>query len=432
MDIPLISHICSVLSRLSYMNNSNFLHHYVEIFKIPEFKSQLHKIKSVSDENIFEPKIQNISTINEKINTITKEKYKQNNDFDSSHIKYVSISTSNYSSVYIIADKLTNTISIAFRGTYSIKSALSYLKLTSIKPYKTNKKSNDGILLGIFKIVGEIFYTICESIHFLSKDFLKTNDYKLITTGHSLGSGCAQIFSYLLIKNNPKLKITCVTFGGPRTMNKSLISKYNNFIENKIIMFRRYITNGDPIPLLPFTTNSGNNSYYHTDDDNDKMSFTSISCKNVIKTNKVLCNLNNKTKKIKPKAKYHSVYLGVYYKGAGEDLFKTTKEIKRQNGNTVCRITTGGNNEPYKVVFFLLDDLKTKTHVNKFFNKTIKKLKKIFTTDYKHQDIYMNTKIFNNLMENSVILNEDNLNPTKFDKIEKIEQTSRRPELYNI
>ena len=432
MDIPLISHICSVLSRLSYLNNTNFLQHYIEIFKIPEFKSQLHKIKSVSNENIFEPIIKNISAVNERINTITKVRYKHNNDFDSSNIKYVSISTSNYSSVYIIADKLTNCIFIAFRGTYSIKSALSYLKFTSIKPYKTCKKSNNGFLLGIFKIVGEMFYTTCESINFLSKDFLKTSDYKLVTTGHSLGGGCAQIFSYLLIKQKPNLKITCVTFGGPRTMNKALITKYNNYIENKVIMFRRYVTNGDPIPLLPITTNSGNNSYYHTDDDNEKMSFTALSCKNVLKTHKLFCDLHNKTKKVKTNPKYHSIYLGVLYKGSGEDLFKTTKEIERHNGDTVCRIIIGGNNEPYKAVFFLLDDLKMKTPFHKFLNKTIKKLKKIFTTDYKHQDIYMNTKIFNYLLNNSVILNEDNLNPIQSNKLEKINQTTRNSELYCV
>ena len=33
MDIPLISYISSILSRLSYMNNTNFLHYYDEIFK---------------------------------------------------------------------------------------------------------------------------------------------------------------------------------------------------------------------------------------------------------------------------------------------------------------------------------------------------------------------------------------------------------------
>jgi hypothetical protein len=431
MDIPLISHICAILSRLAYMNNTNFLHHYIKIFEIPELKSQLHKIKDTTDTNIFEPKINNISVINQKINTITKENYKQSNDFDSSNIKYISISTSNYSSVYIIADKLTNTISIAFRGTYSIKSALSYLKLTSITPYQTCKKSVDGLLLGIFKIIGEFFYTIQESIGFLLKDFLKNTNYKLITTGHSLGSGCCQLFSYLLIKQNPKLKITCVTFGGPRVMNKALIDKFNNYIEKNNIMFRRYVTNGDPIALLPFTTKSGNNSYYHPDDNNDKMSHLAISCKNIKKTNKVLCNLHNKTKKNKPHPKFHSVYLGILYKGAGEDLTKTTKEINRYNGNTVCRIITGGNNESYKSVFFLLDELKTsnkKDHSN--FSIKIEKFKKIFTTDYKHQDIYMNTKIFNNLLQNSVILDDKNLNPIIFDKLATIEQTKFKPELY--
>ena len=176
MDIPLISYISCILTRLSYMNNTNFLHYYDEIFKITELRSQLHKIKEVNDENIFEPIVNNIDIINKKINAITK-KHLIHKDDNSSNVKYVSISTSNYSSVYIIADKLTNTIFIAFRGTYSIKSALSYLKLTSVKPYQICKTSPDGILLGIFKIVGEIFYTIKESINFLSSTFLKNKNY---------------------------------------------------------------------------------------------------------------------------------------------------------------------------------------------------------------------------------------------------------------
>ena len=57
MDIPLISYISSILSRLSYMNNTNFLHYYDEIFKVSELRDQLHKIKEVSNENIFEQEI---------------------------------------------------------------------------------------------------------------------------------------------------------------------------------------------------------------------------------------------------------------------------------------------------------------------------------------------------------------------------------------
>jgi hypothetical protein len=429
MDIPLISYISSILSRLSYMNNTNFLHYYDEIFKVKELRDQLHKIKEVDDKDIFEPIVNNIDIINKKINTITKKHLIHKSD-DSSNVKYISISTSNYSSVYIVADKLTNTIFIAFRGTYSLKSALAYFKLTSIEPYKICKHNPGGLVLGIFKIVCEIFYTIKESIHFLSSTFLKTNNYKLVTTGHSLGGGCSQIFSYFLVKQNPKIKITCVTFGGPRVFNKYLVDKFNNCIERNIIMFKRYVTNGDPITLLPLTTKRGNDSYYHPDEENNKMDYTAIVCRNVKKTQKALCNLRNKTKKHKPNLKFHGTYLGVSYSGAGEDITKISKEIVRSGGNTVCRIIFGGNNEQSRAVFFLLDDLKTKTKINDIVSEVIKKLKKRFTTDYKHQDIYMNTRIFNDLLKKSVVLDDDNMNPLLFTKLVEIEQGVRKPELY--
>jgi hypothetical protein len=431
MDTPLISYISCILSRLSYMNNINFLHYYDEIFKIPKLKDQLHKIKEVRDEDIFEPIVNNIETINKKINIITKKHLVHKYDI-STNVKYISISTSNYSSVYIIADKLMNTIFIAFRGTYSLKSALAYFKLTSIEPYKICKNNPGGLVLGIFKIIGEFFYTIKESIHFLSSTFLKTQNYKLVTTGHSLGGGCSQIFSYILVKQNPKIKITCVTFGGPRVFNKYLVDKFNSYIERNIIMFRRYVTNGDPITLLPLTTKRGNVSYYHPDEENDKMDYTAIYCKNVKKTQRVICNLHNKTKKNKPDLKYHGTYLGLSYSGAGEDITKTTKEIVRSNGNTVCRIIIGGNNEKSKAVFFLLDNLKTKTKTTDIVSEVITKLKKTFTTDYKHQDIYMNTRIFNDLLKKSVVLNNDNMNPVSFTELVEIEQGKGQPELYCV
>jgi hypothetical protein len=411
------------------MNNTNFLHYYDEIFKVKELRDQLHKIKEVDDKDIFEPIVNNIDIINKKINTITKKHLVHKLD-DSSNVKYISISSSNYSSVYIVADKLTNTIFIAFRGTYSLKSALAYFKFTSIEPYKICKHNPGGLVLGIFKIVCEIFYTIKESIHFLSSTFLKTNNYKLVTTGHSLGGGCSQIFSYFFVKQNPKIKITCVTFGAPRVFNKYLVDKFNNCIERNIIMFKRYVTNGDPITLLPFTTKRGNVSYYHPDEENEKMDYTAIVCRNVKKTQKALCNLRNKTKKHKPNFKFHGTYLGVSYSGAGEDITKISKEIVRSAGNTVCRIIFGGNNEKSRAVFFLLDDLKTKTKTTNIVSEVIKKFKKRFTTDYKHQDIYMNTRIFNDLLKKSVVLDDDNMNPILFTKLVEIDQGARKPELY--
>jgi hypothetical protein len=81
-------------------------------------------------------------------------------------------------------------------------------------------------------------------------------------------------------------------------------------------------------------------------------------------------------------------------------------------------------------VFFLLDDLKTKTKTSGIVTEVIKKLKKRFTTDYKHQDIYMNTTIFNNLLKKSVVLDDDNMNPLLFTKLVEIDQGKGQPELY--
>jgi hypothetical protein len=121
----------------------------------------------------------------------------------------------------------------------------------------------------------------------------------------------------------------------------------------------------------------------------------------------------------------------VSYSGAGEDILKTTKEIVRSHGNTVCRIIFGGNNEKSRAVFFLLDDLKTKTKKNDdIVSEVISRLKKTFTTDYKHQDIYMNTRIFNDLLKKSVVLDDDNMNPTLFTELVEINQGKGQPELY--
>jgi hypothetical protein len=433
MDIPLITHTCAILARLCYMNNSKFLQNYIEIFKIPELVHQLHKIKEIDVLNIFEPKMNNINIINKQINKITQKHYKDQN-LNSSNVKYISISTSNYSSVYIVADKRLNTIFVAFRGTYSIKSAVSYLNLMSISPYKSCKSSNKGVLLGIFKIIGEIFYTITEAINFLSKSFLESTNFKLVTTGHSLGGGCSILFSYLIAKQNIKNHIVCVTFGAPRVMNKALTNVFNKFIENNRVIFRRYVENGDPIALLPFTTNSGNKSYYHPDDKNEKMDYVAFSCESNKKTHKANCNLYNKTRKKRPDIKYHGNYLGVSYKNAGENLTDTKKEIQRNyenNESTVCRITTGGNNEKFKAAFFELDELKNnQTNKQDYFTKKLIRLKHTFTKNYKEQDIYMNKNIFEKILEESTELDKKNLNPLVFDKLIEIDHLYKKPKLY--
>jgi hypothetical protein len=427
MDIPLISFISCIMSRLSYFDDTQFLNKCLQIFTISELTKQIINLKDVNITNIFDLKIKNMVKINEKINEINYNN--KPNVLSSENIQYISISTSNYSSVYIVANKLMNTIFVCFRGTYSVKSGLSYLKLSSISPKNICPDSDDGYLLGVFKIISEIFYTIEESINYLSTHFLKTQQLKIVTTGHSLGGGAANIFSYLWVKHKPDLKIACVTFGSPRVMNGILIEKFNELIHNKIILFKRYITNGDPFAKLPITSKKFENSYYFPDDYDESLNFVAITCNNIKKSRKVLCNLKNKTKKRKINIKYHGMYLGISYKGAANNVTDLNKEIKRDSNNdTICRIIIGGNNKKIRSVFFNLNEAKMKKQG--FISSKIDKIKKtFFQVDYKHQDIYINKKMFEKLIKNSTELDNENLNPLISDKTVKIQHKNPKKEL---
>jgi hypothetical protein len=144
--------------------------------------------------------------------------------------------------------------------------------------------------------------------------------------------------------------------------------------------------------------------------------------------------LYNKTKRKRPHVKYHSNYIGVSYKNAGENLTNTKKEIHRNNKNndsTVCRITSGGDNDKFKAVFFELDQLKNKqTNKQNYFTRKLIKLKHTFTTNYKQQDVYMNKIIFEKLLKESTELEEKNFNPLVFDKLVEINHLDKKPSLY--
>ena len=430
MDIPLISSISSIMSRLSYFDNTQFLNKYLQIFNINELHNQILKFKDLDITNIFDLKIKNLTSINKIINKINYNN--SSTDLSSKDVQYISISTSNFSSVYVVANKAMNTIFVCFRGTYSVKSGLSYLKLSSITPKNICDDSDDGYLLGVFKIIAEIFYTIEESIIYLSTHFLNINNInniKIISTGHSLGGGAASIFSYLWVKHLKNSKIVCITFGSPRVMNGPLIENFNEFIRSDTIMFKRYVNNGDPFAKLPFTSKKFKNSYYFPDDYDKSLNFVAIICSNIKKTRKFYCNLKSKTRKHKINIKYHGMYLGISYKAAANNLSNLNKEIKRDsNGDTICRIIIGGNNETFKVVFFNLNEAKIKKP--NFITSKLQKIKKtFFQIDYKHQDIYINTKMFEQLIKNSTNLNDDNLNPLLSHKLVKILHKNPKQEL---
>jgi hypothetical protein len=427
------------MSRLSYVDNDFFLQKYNEIFNILQVKNQLSKIKDIDITNIFDIKINDLVNINKKVNNIFSSKKITN--LSSENVKYICISTSNYSSVYVVADKLSNVIFVSFRGTYSPKSATSYINLRSIIPHKICDKNENGYMLGIYKIISEIFYTIKESINYLSESFMENKNVKIITTGHSLGGGSATIFSYLFIKSNQKhnehyetyKKIVNITFGAPRIMNNVMAYNYIHLINEKIIMFKRYVTRGDPITILPFS-NFGSKSFFHPDEIDDNLNNLynlSNYCDNYRKTKKIKCN-NDKTIKKKYILFNHSSYLGITYKASDNGLIMNyNKEIPRYKNQTVCRIVVGGNNEKHKYSLFILDDAKYNN--NNYLQKRLLKLKKVFFVNYKHSDIYINKNTFKKIIEsgtNLFINNNSKTNKSKTNNYVKINHTKKNKQLY--
>jgi len=432
-NVPLISYLLCNLSRLAYFDNDTFLPKLINDISIPSFKTQLNSINKVELNDIFKDKLTHRSEITNKINDINYSPNREElNHQQLENVKYVCISTSNYSSVYIVAIKDMNAIFVCCRGTYSPKSATSWAKVRSSLPFETCDDQSDGYMLGIFKIISEIFYTILEAISFLSAEFLKRDDYKLFATGHSLGGAASLIFSFLFLKYNPTNKIGCVTFGAPRVLNGPSIEKLNEFIKEERLMFKRYVTNGDFIANLPplYKHLSKSITYYHPDEYDHTLNKTSVFCRYMKKnTKKLKCNFK-KTRKTRPNVKYHSNYLGISYENASRGKTDFSKEIKRNEyDETICRIIVGGNNNDFSISFFNLEDVKRKTH--SVYDKIKTKLKKTAKVDYKHNDIFMNEQTLKNIIKSGYTTDDPNeLNPLHFDKLVKIKHGRPREELY--
>lgn len=432
-NVPLINYLLCNLSRLAYFDNDTFLPKLINDISIPSFKTQLNSINKVELNDIFNNKLTHRSEITNKINDINYSPNREElNHQQLENVKYVCISTSNYSSVYIVAIKDMNAIFVCCRGTYSPKSATSWAKVRSSLPFETCDDQSDGYMLGIFKIIAEIFYTILEAISFLSTEFLKRDDYKLFSTGHSLGGAASLIFSFLFLKYNPTNKIWCVTFGAPRVLNGPSIEKLNEFIKEERLMFKRYVTNGDFIANLPplYKHLSKSITYYHPDEYDPTLNKTSVFCHYMKKnTKKLKCNLR-KTRKTRPNVKYHGNYLGISFKNASHGKTDFSKEIKRNEYyETICRIIVGRNNNDFSISFFNLEDVKRKTH--SVYDKIKTKLKKTAKVDYKHADIFMNEQTLKNIINSGYTTDDPNeLNPLHFDKLVKIKRGRPREELY--
>ena len=271
-----------------------------------------------------------------KIISISKRRREIRNHLNE-RIRYVSLSWSEYSTIYIVADKMMNSIWIIFKGTGTTESSFSYINHKSIKP-TIIKETDEGFLIGIYNLINENIHIIIESIRYLILFLNPNNDnienkIKLFTTGHSLGGAMATIFAFLwaqlidgIYGQSPSEKanaefvrqhndtndqairdrinvisklvevkdniltypenllakitkeIVCITVGAPKVLNLNTVHKFQQYMSCGYILFKRIINEDDPIPKLPPSLLG----YYHPDYDLRSQYKPLINCDNDI------------------------------------------------------------------------------------------------------------------------------------------------------
>ena len=305
-SICFVAFICSVFSRMAYMDDHQLLGHYEAIFgddKVIPGKLMTQLNKSVVDNGLqsllqdsvlfkeefassetpfglkkfktsgvfgteslqFLPWAQKINIINgeQRIDSNTPNcEYETKVTVPDDNLIFVAISTSNYETVYVIGDKRwPNCIWVVFTGTKDLKSAGSYSKLSSINSLWTNdlkgltgEEEHERYLFGIYKILMEMVHMIMDAVKYVSGKTGATGDANVITTGHSLGGALATIFAatYVMHISNqvdfrtkyPNLNenIACFSLGAPRVFSNELARNFCLLTKNNETLFKEDAT----------------------------------------------------------------------------------------------------------------------------------------------------------------------------------------------
>lgn len=327
-EIPFILLYATILARLTYTTDRKFLQYYNCIFDqdevIPGLLTQALNNANINDlftdEKVFPGLGDNNSTdsaslfdkipvytangnkyidflkleIPQKVNVIIdSETDKTQNTYtnlrtalytrvasrefaDKNNVKLISLATSNYSGIYILADKrMPNMIWVCFRGTYSSRSAGNYMNSESLWPVKPcsfitgSTQNSESYMKGMFNILANKIYTIIQSMAYLAKEFLNVADTKSIkvcTTGHSLGGALSTMFAYLFLNAMRTFaeseyktelykvfipKAVCVSLASPRCMDAVVSRRFCYEVATGNIMYKRIVNRGDPIPAMP-------------------------------------------------------------------------------------------------------------------------------------------------------------------------------------
>lgn len=140
---------------------------------------------------------------------------------------------------YIVECK--NDLYITFRGTSSIKDALSDIELirTRLPNYPTAYVHE-----GFFEQYKAVEPFLFDFIHRLPEN----PNRSIHVTGHSLGGALAQLAAFHLANRFVNTHITCTTFGSPRVGNGTFAKLLEAAVKDQI----RVIHEDDPVPNMPF------------------------------------------------------------------------------------------------------------------------------------------------------------------------------------
>lgn len=300
-----------------------------------------------------------VSSINELIENTDKSKYYEKET--DPNIKIISIADSNYGDTLVICTKYVPFIWLAFRGTYSTKTAQSYIQLSSLIPAEIDEGTK--LLKGIAKIEYEIIHTIFASMKVLVKEFLPGKSVIPVITGHSLGGGLATIFGNefcnLVAKYGESFvtplgsKPVCISFGSPRVLSKGTSERLCQHVVSDRILLHRFSNDSDPVTALP---PAGIGFYHPCSSSDDKAkgyrSLISRDCKSPINLkpfpkinlNKPIncrtteSSLTNKFLSTNPSPLHHVSYLYISFIQAADVVHLLAKSAFTINTTEIGRV----------------------------------------------------------------------------------------------